>query len=34
MGYKAQNEQMLSGLAPIANMRDEVPDFRLVPVGL
>ena len=30
---KAQNEQMLSGLAPIADMRDEVLDFRLVPVA-
>ena len=28
---KAQNEQMLSGLPPIADMRDGVPDFRLVP---
>ena len=30
---KAQNEQMLSGLPPIADMRDGVPDFRLVPIA-
>ena len=28
---KAQNEQMLSGLPSIADMRDAVADFRLVP---
>jgi hypothetical protein len=30
---KAQNEQMFSGLAPIADMRDGMPDFRLVPLA-
>jgi len=28
---KAQNEQMLSGLPSIADMRDGVAHFRLVP---
>jgi hypothetical protein len=28
---KTRIEQILSGLAPIADMRDGVPDFRLVP---
>ena len=28
---EAKTEQMLSGLAPIADMRDGLPDFRLVP---
>ena len=34
MGVKTSKaQQMLSGLAPIADLRDEMPDFRLVPVA-